>query len=211
MFVNELWQGGIRALIAYDSTLFDTMSLPTDGDGNTVATLADIVDHILFKYGDTPLFCPEPSVMKFYIAKWSARRVAQWNRFYAAISEEYDPLENYDRHEKTDDDLTYGHKIVTNNKITHGLTTESQVSADNAATYQPDTKAINSGNDQTNGGETHSGKDQRDYESRIHGNIGVTTSQQMLASELDLIPRLDLIDFIADDFREEFCLYVYNY
>ena len=187
MLVNQLYQGGIRALMAYDSTLFDTMSLPTDGDGNTVATLADIVDHILFKYGDTPLFCPEPSVMKFYIDKWSARRVTQWNRFYAAISEEYDPLENYDRHEKVDDDLT------------HGLTVEGQVSADNAGTYQPSAKSLNGG------------KDQRDIESRIHGNIGVTTSQQMLESELNLIPRLDLIDFIADDFREEFCLYVYNY
>lgn len=210
MLVNELYQGGIRALIAWDPTLFDSMVLPTDEDGTAVTSIDDIVDTILFKFGDAPLFCPDPAVMKFYITKWSARRQPLWNRFYAAITAEYDPLENYDRHEKTDDDFTHGHKVVTNNKITHGLTTESQVSADNAATYQPDTKAINSGNDQTNGGETHSGKDERDYESRIHGNIGVTTSQQMLQSELDLIPRLDLLAFIADDFHQEFCLMMYN-
>ena len=47
------------------------------------------------------------------------------------------------------------------------------------------------------------------YDSRIHGNIGVTTSQQMLQSELDLIPKLSLIDYITDDFHIEFCLGIY--
>lgn len=186
MLVNELYQGGIRALIAWDSTLFDNMVLPTDEDGNAVTSIDDIVDTILFKFGDAPLFCPDPAVMKFYITKWSARRQPQWNRFYSAITTEYNPLENYDRHEKTDDDLT------------HGMTRENQISADNSGTYQPSDKM------------TDGGKDQRDYESRIHGNIGVTTSQQMLQSELDLIPRLDLLAFIADDFHQEFCLMMYN-
>ena len=45
--------------------------------------------------------------------------------------------------------------------------------------------------------------------SRVHGNIGVTTSQQMLISELDLVPRLDLIKYISDNYAAEFCLGVY--
>ena len=184
MLVNQLYQGGIRALIAWDSTIFDDMYLPEDLDSDGVRQM--IIDRILFKYGDTPLFCPDPRVMKYYIASWSFRKSPWWERFWNAATEEYDPLENYDRHEKTDDDLT------------HGLTVEGQVSADNAGTYQPSAKSLNGG------------KDQRDIESRIHGNIGVTTSQQMLAAELDIIPRLDIIDYIADEFRDEFCLYVYN-
>lgn len=186
MFVNELYHGGIRALLDYDNTLFDNMTLPTDEDGTAVTTKDDIVDTIVFKFGDAPLFCPDPAVMKYYIAKWSARRQPQWNRFYAAITTEYNPLENYDRHEKTDEDFT------------HGLTRESQISADNSGTYQPSDKAINSG------------KDQRDYESHIHGNIGTLTSQTMLESELNLIPRLDLLAFIAEDFHQEFNLMMYN-
>lgn len=235
MLVNELWQGGIRALLAWDDTLFDNMALPEDEDGNVVATKDDIVNHIVFKFGDAPLFCPDPQVMGFYITKWSSRRKAQWDRFYKAISIDYEPLENYDRVEKTTDDLTHGHKVVTNDDLTHGHkivsnddlthghTVEAQISASNESTYQPDNKAINAGKDQRDLDETHSGKDERDldethsgtdkraYDSHIHGNIGVTTSQQMLASELDIIPRLDLIDFIADDFHEEFCLMMYNY
>lgn len=228
MFVNELYQGGIRALLDWDNTLFDNMSLPED------VSLEDVVDHIIFKYGDAPLFSPDPAVMKYYITKWSARRLSQWVRFKNAIEEEYNPLENYDRTEETTDYLTHGHKIVTNDDLkhgetittdddlTHGHTLENQISADNASTYQPDAKSINSGIDQRDISEghsgtderdldeTHSGQDKRDYNSHIHGNIGVTTSQQMLQSELDLIPRLDLLDFIADDFHSEFNIMIYN-
>lgn len=43
---------------------------------------------------------------------------------------------------------------------------------------------------------------------RLHGNIGVTTSQQMLQSELD-IARFNRYDEAADLFLSEFCIYVY--
>ena len=43
---------------------------------------------------------------------------------------------------------------------------------------------------------------------RTHGNIGVTTSQQMLQSELD-IAAWNLYKHIADLFQDEFCIAVY--
>ena len=179
MFINQLHQGGIRALLTYDSTIFDEMQLPSGID------LQEVVDTIIFKYGDTPLFSPDPAVMKYYLKAWSLHRLPLWNRFKVAVEKEYDPIENYDRIEESDDDFT------------HGLTVENQISADNESDYQPDNKGINSGTDK------------RHISSRTHGNIGVTTSQQMLTSELDLIPLLDVVDYIADDFHSEFCLDIY--
>jgi len=44
---------------------------------------------------------------------------------------------------------------------------------------------------------------------RIHGNIGVTTSQQMLQQELD-IARFNLINQITDLFLTELCICVYE-
>lgn len=167
MLVNELCQGGIRAILAYDRTVFDGMALPEGID------LQEVVDHILFKYGNTPLFSPDPAIMKYYITQWSNHRLAQWERFKKAIEAEYNPIENYDRYETGTD------------------TVEALTSADNADDYQPDGKTI------------------RTPDLHTRGNIGVTTSQQMLESELDLIPRLDVVDYIADDFKNEFCLYVY--
>lgn len=46
-------------------------------------------------------------------------------------------------------------------------------------------------------------------ESHIHGNIGVTTSQQMLESELEVAPKLNIYDYIIRDFKQRFCLLVY--
>ena len=46
------------------------------------------------------------------------------------------------------------------------------------------------------------------HKARLFGNIGVTTSQQMLQSELD-IARWNVYEHIADLFCEEFCVMVY--
>ena len=46
------------------------------------------------------------------------------------------------------------------------------------------------------------------HKARLFGNIGVTTSQQMLQSELD-IARWNLYEHIADLFAQEFCIMVY--
>lgn len=46
------------------------------------------------------------------------------------------------------------------------------------------------------------------HKARLFGNIGVTTSQQMLQSELD-IARWNMYEHIADLFAQEFCIMVY--
>lgn len=53
---------------------------------------------------------------------------------------------------------------------------------------------------------THTGTE--GYSSRIHGNIGVTTSQQMIESELEL-RRFDIYTDIAARFEHEFIVQVY--
>ena len=47
------------------------------------------------------------------------------------------------------------------------------------------------------------------HSGRIHGNVGVTTSQQMLQSELD-IARFNIINQITDLFLTELCICVYE-
>lgn len=107
-------------------------------------------------------------------------------------------------------------------------TTTNELSADNSSTYVGDNKTTVDGkaNERTytnykeeksfeqyqeqktfNNSDQNSGKDVEDL--HVYGNIGTITSQSMLASELDLIPRLDTLDFIVDSFKTEFCLYVY--
>lgn len=114
MYFNQLHQGGIRALIDWDNTIFDNMTLPDD------VALADVVDHILYKYGDTPLFTPDPAVVKFYIGRWSTRRLPVWNKYKELLEIDFNPLENYDRTEKTtiDDDGTATHDYSGDDSVT---------------------------------------------------------------------------------------------
>lgn len=43
----------------------------------------------------------------------------------------------------------------------------------------------------------------------MYGNIGVTTSQQMAESEIELSPKLNMFNIIVNEFKERFCLQVY--
>ena len=45
--------------------------------------------------------------------------------------------------------------------------------------------------------------------SRIHGNIGVTTSQMMVQAEVDLAPNIHSYQYITADFRKRFCIEIY--
>lgn len=54
--------------------------------------------------------------------------------------------------------------------------------------------------------DTHTGTIQ--HTSRIHGNIGVTTAQQMITAELEL-RKLDVYNIIIKEFIKMFCLGVY--
>ena len=118
----------------------------------------------------------------------------------------------------------------------HTGSNEHTVSAYDASTYQPENKdASNDSNNETTinnnnikndrtiagsntavgstsakGSETDTEHEHNTaiHSGRTHGNIGVTTSQQMLQSELD-IARFNLYDEAADLFLQEFCVYTY--
>lgn len=68
---------------------------------------------------------------------------------------------------------------------------------------------------------THGKKDETTYghvitdatgheiDSNISGNIGVTTSQQMLEQELEIAPKLNIMNYMIASFKNRFCLLVY--
>lgn len=64
-----------------------------------------------------------------------------------------------------------------------------------------------------NGTETHNTTISKEgtisRENHTSGNIGVTTSQQMLDQEIEISEKLNIIKIIVDSFKERFCLLVY--
>lgn len=217
MLFNELHQGGIRALLDWDDTLFDGMVLPEGLDDEDGVVRGLIVDDIILRHGDTPLFIPEPTVMKYYITSWSTRMLPVFTRMWDACIAEYDPIENYnrieDRSETTKDTMGNTRTLNTSTATTGTNTTEDSVSAENVTTFSPDTKSVQTPNlteaDSGTIGDSGNYNGSLTIKSTIHGNIGVTTSQQMLESELALVPKLDIIRIISDSWAAEFCLAVY--
>ena len=76
---------------------------------------------------------------------------------------------------------------------------------------QAETKDMNTGRGGNLASDmSYSNNDQtRSRGSRIHGNVGVTTSQQMLLAEFDLRPKIHVDDYIINSFKERFCILVY--
>lgn len=112
-------------------------------------------------------------------------------------------------------------------------TTENEVSAFNSNSYQPSNKTAengqNNGTDseaistQSTNEQSGSGENNRDvkgdnkyetdnnlsHNAHLYGNIGVTTSQQMLESEFNLRQDINIYDVIAEIFFKELCIYIY--
>ena len=72
-----------------------------------------------------------------------------------------------------------------------------------------DTSTTNTSNGSTTNNEDYLQNTTGLHKGRTHGNIGVTTSQQMLQAELD-VARFNIVQQITDLFLQEFCIMIYS-
>lgn len=121
-----------------------------------------------------------------------------------AFTIEYEPIYNYDRYEKYDEvDET---KRNSNSSSSLNSNIENKVSAYNSSTYQPSNESTSA--DTTIDNVTTDDRHNYNANNRIYGNIGVTTTQQMLESEIDLRNRYNIYEWIARKWYNEFMLKV---
>lgn len=289
----------ILGLYQAEPTLFDNMILPEGLNKETV------IDSIIQDCMELEVLYTSPYAMKLMISIWSRREQPTFERVYRAENAEYNPIENYDKHQTDQrsitragkDEATGNNAISTTEKIDGETTgTDSQITNGSTTGRETNTKnesisaeinqeleesgsknetnmhkyaAFDSGNmndqtqdvltssatnDQTTTGTsstTTTGSGQTDttgstsetitknssgtseenktanttgtsentikrtentgetFTSYIHGNIGVTTSQQMLESELALSPKINTINYIVNSFKMRFCILVY--
>lgn len=129
-----------------------------------------------------------------YIANVIYNRFSEkWKRIYDAMMMEYNPINNYDmvENENVNTDITNTSNGSSN---VFGFNTESEGGV-------PDGK-----NEVSN---TTSGKFKDNYrELRRSGNIGVTTSAQLLAGELEVRKNI-FIESVMNDIDSIMCLKIY--
>ena len=203
----------------YDKMLFDGIVLPDGIDKE------NLVAEIMRNSGDLYPYHQVLEYLKSNINYWFARRLFDFERMYNALRVEYSPIENYDRKENITRDYensgidkastTLGSSTTTTNVGSND--NENKVSAYNESDYTNREKDIQSYNyTVTNSG---SGTDttQKEYglkrkeveDIRVHGNIGVTTSQQMIESEMSLRAKYDIYKIISREFEREFLVQIY--
>lgn len=186
--------------------LFKGITLP---EGLAKDTLTN---NILLQGGDFEVVYADPFFLQNAISIWADREAATFERWVNALAIEYAPLENYDRHEDWTDTLDSdgtSRTTGTNDTSTNGTVT-TDVSAYDSNGYQPKEKVTTAetiDNDTTENN-TSTLDNEGVHTGRIHGNIGVTTSQQMLESELDL-GYWNIYSRITDMFLKEFCIMIY--
>lgn len=219
----------VEGLYNYDNTLFDGFNVP-EGLVKQIA-----IDTILMRTRELEILYPDFTYLKNRIAIWSNKYQINWKKLYDTTVLEYNPIENYDRMEDwsdTDDETstsardntrntTNSVKSTSTNEIMNSVNVTDQNTAFNAG-LADHAKQITDGDTTEKGSitNTETGKDTENESvkggrtgkhtrtGRAHGNIGVTTSQQMIQSERDLVV-FNLYDVIAESFIENFCLMVY--
>jgi hypothetical protein len=218
-------------LLNYDNTLFDGLTLPEGYDKDT------FVNSLLLEHGEKCVLYTNPEFFKSAIKLWGEKWHEELTRIYNALTAEYNPLWNYDRNEEwTDtnkpdfsntrtflntDTQTNRYDIVTEQN--EDSTSENTISADNSSQYQPDNKNIsNAGKStQSNDGtitDAHTGTitdrtsgktDDAEHKGHLWGNIGVTTSVDMLSQEIGFRTKYNLYNLAASIFAKELLLAIY--
>ena len=211
--------GLYRWLNAENIDLFDAFkSLPEGIDKETLVNL------ILTEGGEFEPLYADANMMKGQIDLFFSQHMRTFTKWVKALAIEYNPIENYDRMEDWTD---VNHNIESstgnikndsngNSSSNNTDNTNNNVSAFDDYSMSPHDSSVTSSNSSANssansssnsitngssdGNSTHTG--------RTHGNIGVTTSQQMLQSELD-IARFNIYQQICDLFIDELLLAVY--
>ena len=174
----------VRGMYELDSALFDKFQVPEQIDKQ------DVIDSIILECAELPVVYTNWDVLRGAIGLLSKRRLHSWERMATALFEDYNPLHNFDRYEDSADDESIA----------------SSGSADSVNTvngYNGDAEH----DKQNTTGKSERKRDNK-HTAHLYGNVGVTTSGQMLDGELE-IRKQDLISIIVREFKENFCIMVY--
>lgn len=192
-------------LYNYDNTVLDLLSFP-DGIDKQLA-----ISTILLRCGEFELLYPSLPFVKSLCDVWSKKHFYTFQKWYNLINIDYNPLDNYDRHEIYSD--THSGQDSTTGSTTPAQTTSTStedVSAYDSTSYQPKAKTTDSLTVNMSGTDsstiTHG--EVISHEGHLYGNIGVRSSQELFEQEKN-VARFNLYEQIADIFCEEFCLMVY--
>lgn len=204
----------ILGLYLYDNTIFDGLQLPqarTDEKTGVTTEAVDknvLVDNLLLQLAELEVIYPDTDVMREAISRWSATRIKEWDKLNLTIYLEWNPLHNYDRTEEWTDGENGSGTSTGNSSATGTNTSTDSVAGYNSTTLVDNGKTVSTGNSKQDSTSSNSYNKNATHSGTVKGNIGVTTSDQMVAQFRETV-KFNIYDVIIDEFKQRFCLMVY--
>ena len=143
-----------------------------------------VINEILLQCAELEIVYPNIDIMKLAITTWSLANQYTWEKLYDTMVVEYNPIWNVDA-------------TVTIDRNTSG----SGNATDAVKGFNSNTWAESDKTDTTSEAE-------EDVIERRTGNIGVVSTQSMIEQERK-IAEFNMISYIAQSFKERFCLLIY--
>jgi len=202
--------GLYRFLDQEGDDLFSEMILPADIDRQT------FIDSVMLRGAEFEILYADPDTMKYAIGAWSKKWQRTLTKWARVLSMDYNPIENYDRMESWSDARSANGKqkgSASDASVMNGTAeNEEKRSAYDSTTYSPLNKNENkSENTASSASVTNAETENAEsalHSGRIHGNIGVKTTQSMIAEEVS-VAALNVYESAADLFLTELTIYTY--
>ena len=198
-----LWKMTLNGLYDYgqlrNDDLFEDMILPDHLDKEVV------LNSILIECGELPVMWADYPFLKNQIRVWFKRKKPIFDKMVELMELEFNPLYNYDRFEEYKDSET--EKGTASSKGSGNAdNTNAATSYDSEAFKNTDKQTSRSSNSAQS-----SSDNKRDFkhEAHLYGNIGVTTSVDMLVQAADEWYSRDIPQIIAEEFKCDFCIGLY--
>lgn len=240
----------LQGLYEYDKSVLDGFIVPEGIDRNVT------IYNLIVATAPFEIVYPCIPILQTRIAQWCNMRMPVWEKLYETTQYDYNPIENYNRHEVWHDNRngTNDRKDNTNIKTTRegnstqtgsdiGIGTNSSTNVStgddtrqkwgfNSDVPANAEKNIHSGTDKVTGDSgyntnttlnqnvnntdtTQHGGNVQDkstddawHSGHMFGNIGVTTTQQMIKEQREIV-EFNVMKYIIDDFIHEFCIMVF--
>lgn len=201
-----------------DNTIFDKFHIPT------ALNKDQLVNYILMETMELETLYPSPAWFSHVLDVWSAVKLPCWEELEKTLHYEYNPIHNYDRKEEltdADSGTSSGTGSSSGNSTNNSTNNSTDSTVQKATAFNSDApketgRAENSGQSAGNVNAnyktdtTSNEQYQKTLKRTLHtsGNIGVTTTQQMIQAQRDIV-RFSVYDAILQDFKGKFCVQVY--
>lgn len=192
-----LYQYGLNR---YNMDIFEKLTLPEEIDKDVVVTT------ILSNGADYELINPDLLFMydasEFFSKKWK-RTFEKWVEL---LNAEYEPLDNYDRKEYFSESSSEYNSLSGSDSSSSSMSETNTVSAFNSVNQSPASAAEAKNNIARTTSTESNRHDNKIHDGRVHGNIGVKTTQSIWLEQADLVRDFNIYEEIYKLFAKEYLI-----